>query len=348
MRVEAVLRNPPIADVPKLARLAEDIGFDGLAIPEIKLDPFVAATLAADATERLRISTAVALAFPRSPTVTAYSARSIHDLARGRFTLGLGTQVKAHIERRFGVPWGAPAARLREYVQAVRAVWQSWEQGTPLAFEGQYYRLSLMTPEFSPGPSPFGPVPIHVGAVNALNLRLAGELCDGVRLHPFCTPDYLRQVVWPNLRRGADQGGSTNRFEVSGGGFIVTGATPAEIAAGRKLARRQVGFYASTPTYAPVLDLHGWGELGGQLRRLIAAQRWDDLASLITDDVLDELCIAGEYDVIADKVADRLGGLVDWISLPMPDADPADRTRLRSALERLRAIPTATGLSAIA
>lgn len=341
MRVEAVLRNPPIADVTRLARLAEKTGFDGLAIPEIALDPFVAATLAASATQRLRVSTAVALAFPRSPTVTAYAARTIHDLARGRFALGLGTQVKAHVERRFGVAWSAPAARLREYVLALRAVWRSWQQGEPLSFEGEHYRLTLMTPEFSPGPSPYGPIPVHIGAVNALNLRLAGELCDGVRLHPFCTAEYLRRIVWPNLRLGGEHASpATDGFDVIGGGFVVTGDSAAAVAAGREQARRQVAFYASTPTYAPVLELHGWVDLGGRLRRLIADQRWDELAALVTDDVLDAFCISGEYEEIADRVAERLGGLVDWISLPMPEVDAASPSRLAGALERLRAIPS--------
>ena len=342
MRVEAVLRNPPLADVARLARQAEALGFDGLAIPEIKRDPFVLATLAAQATSRIRISTAVALAFPRSPTVAAYAARSVSDLAQGRFVLGLGTQVKAHVERRFGVSWSAPSDRLRDYIGAVRAVLECWHTGAPLDFDSEHYRLSLMTPEFSPGSSDYGPIPIQIGAVNARNLELAAEVCDGVRLHPFCTPEYTRQVVRPHLAAGVDRAGrSAGQVEIVGGGFIITGPSSAQVKRGRDEARRQIGFYASTPTYAPVLALHGWADFGGQLRRLIARQQWDELASAIDDEVLDAFCIAAPYEELAGAIAAKLGGLVNWIALPLPER-VVGRDRFRSMIEQLRGIPEAS------
>jgi probable F420-dependent oxidoreductase len=339
MRIEAIVRDPPLNHLPSLVQRLEQLGFDGVAIPEVKRDPFVVAAAVASASRTLRLSTAVALAFPRSPTSAAYSARSLHDLSGGRFVLGLGSQVRGHIERRFGVPWSAPVERLRDYIGAVRAVWRSWETGEPPQFDSQHYRISLMTPDFSPGPSEHAPVPIHIGAVNVNMLRLAAQTCDGVRLHPFCTSRYFSDVVLHTLKQGASSAGrSLNSLEIIGGGFIAAGASDESVAAARESIRRQIAFYASTRGYAPVLDLHGWAGLGGELRRLIAEQRWAELGSLVTDEMLDAFCVAGTYDRIGRIVRERHGGQVDTLTLNVP-ADESHDDQLAQLVSELRAIP---------
>ena len=338
MRVEAILRDPPLDQIPVLAQRLERLGFDGVAIPEVKRDPFVIAALTGSASTSLRISTAVALAFPRSPTVAAYSARTLHDLSGGRFVLGLGTQVRGHVERRFGMPWSAPVERLREYINAVRAVWRSWDEGEGPNIEGQHYRVTLMTPEFSPARNAHAPIPIQIGAVNIQMLRLAGELCDGVRLHPFCTAEYLRKVVMPSLTEGAERAGrSLSQVEIVSGGFIATGPDERTVDAAREEIRRLVAFYASTRSYAPVLELHGWADLGGQLRRLIAQQRWPELPSVVTDEVLDAFCIAGSHDRIAASVSESVGGQVDTVTLIVPQDETRD-DELAQLVQDLRRI----------
>jgi probable F420-dependent oxidoreductase len=339
MRVEAIVRDPPLTHLPMLVQRLERLGFDGVAIPEVKRDPFVVAAAVASTSSSLRLSTAVALAFPRSPTSAAYSARTLHDLSGGRFVLGLGTQVRGHIERRFSVPWSAPVERLRDYIGTIRAVWRSWETGESPQFEGQHYRISLMTPDFSPGPNEHAPIPIHIGAVNVNMLRLAAETCDGVRLHPFCTPRYFSDVVLPTMEHGASQvGRSLDTLEIAGGGFITTGPDDESVRAARESVRRQIAFYASTRGYAPVLELHGWAELGGALRRLIAQQRWSELGSLVTDEMLDEFCVAGTYDLVGAKVRAVHGEQVDTVTLDVV-ADESHEEALAQLVGELRAIP---------
>jgi probable F420-dependent oxidoreductase len=343
MRVEAIVRDPELHQLPALAERLERLGFDGLSIPEIKRDPFVLAGQVGSASFSLRIATGVALAFPRSPTVTAYSSRTIHDLTGGRFVLGLGTQVRGHIERRFGVPWAAPVQRLREYIEVVRAVWRTWDAGDGLSVDGQHYRVSLMTPEFSPSPNAHAAIPIQIGAVNTHMLRLAGEACDGVRLHPFCTPRYLQEVALPNLASGAEiSGRPLSALEIVSGGFIATGPDEQTVVTTREEIRRQIAFYASTRGYAPVLELHGWSELGGELRRLIVRQGWSEMATLITDEMLDAFAVAGAYEHVGPLVKARLGGLVDTLSLNVP-ADEAHDEAFASLVRELQRIPGRDG-----
>uniref|UniRef100_A0A831TA42 TIGR03617 family F420-dependent LLM class oxidoreductase n=1 Tax=Thermorudis peleae TaxID=1382356 RepID=A0A831TA42_9BACT len=343
MRVEATLGDVPWDEIPGLAQAIEAMGFDGIAQPELKRDPFLPLALAAAVTRRVRLATAVAIAFPRSPMVVACTARGLHDLSRGRFVLGLGTQVRGHIERRFGVTWASPGPRLREYVQALRAVWATWQHGTPLSFRGRFYSLSLMTPEFDPGPSEHGLPKIHLAGVNRYNLRLAGKLADGLRVHPFSTPEYTRDVIWPNVVEGASRAGrSLDDFELVGGGFIATGATEEEIRAARERARYRIAFYGSTRSYRPVLEHHGWGHLNDVLYRLAGQGRWDELAAAVPDEVLDAFCISGTYDTIAAAVGARLEGLVDTVNFPLP-ADPyAPDERYLAALEGVKRLAAAT------
>ncbi len=345
MKIETIIPDSAFEQIPALARRLEELGFDGLAQPELKHDPFVALALAAPVTQRLTLATSVAIAFPRSPMVVAYQAHDLQRLSRGRFVLGLGTQVKGHIERRFSTTWDSPGPRLREYVLALRAIWKTWQTGEPLDFQGRFYRFSLMTPEFDPGPIPYHPIPIEIAAVNAYNARLAGEIGDGLRVHPMTTPEYLRDVLWPLVREGAARSGrDLHGFRMVGGGFIATGAGESEVRTAREQARYRIAFYASTRTYLPVLEHHGWAELNPKLRRLIAENRWDQLASVIPDEVLDAFCISGTYDTIAKRVRERLEGLVDVLHVA-PPADPLrPDERYLAAIAELKSITPASAM----
>jgi probable F420-dependent oxidoreductase len=325
VQIETGIPDVAWNEVGAWAARAEEMGFDGIGAPELKRDPFVTSTLAAGATSRVRISTSVAIAFPRSPMVVAYQGRNIQDLSEGRFVVGLGTQVKGHIERRFSTTWDSPGPRLREYVESLRAIWDTWQHGTPLNYRGKFYNFTLMTPEFSPPPSDFPPPKVHIAAVNAYNIRLAGELCDGLRVHPFSTPEYTRDIIWPNVRDGAAKSGrSLDDFEMIGTGFIATGPDEETVQKAREDVRYRIAFYASTRTYLPVLEHHGWQDINPKLRDLIAENRWDDLPTAVPDEVLDGFCISGTFDTIVGQIDGRLGGLVDTISLSMP-AEPDDR-----------------------
>ncbi len=320
---------------------SKNLGFDGIATPELKRDPFIPLALAAAETQRVQLTTSVAIAFPRSPTVVAYMSRNLNDLSEGRFVVGLGTQVKGHIERRFSTEWVSPGPRLREYILAMRAIWNTWDHGEPLKFGGKFYNLSLMTPEFSPPPSEFGPIKVQIAAVNEYNIRLAGEICDGLRVHPFSTPSYTREVIWPNVQRGAHRATrSLDSFELIGTGFIATGPDEESVMKAREDARYRISFYASTRTYLPVLEHHGWGDLNPKLRELVARNKWDDLPSVVPDDVLDTFCVSGTYERIADLIGERLGGLVDNISFPLPDDIVHPSDAYLGAIAKLRELPT--------
>jgi probable F420-dependent oxidoreductase len=341
MLVETNLREVPLRELPAEGRLAEALGFDGLTASEIRRDPFIAIALIASATERVQLATSVAIAFPRSPMLVAYQTRNLQDLSAGRFSVGLGTQVRGHVERRFSAVFGKPGPHLKEYVESLRAIWRCWQEGAPLDYQGAYYRFSLMTPEFSLGESPY-PTRIHLAAVNPYNVALAATHADALRVHAFCTPEYLRDVIWPHAREAAVAAGrELDEFEMIGCGFIATGADEDAVGAAREEARRRVAFYGSTPSYRAVFEHHGWNDLGPALRRLIAAGRWQDMPGLISDEVLNGFCFAATYDRIADVVERRLGGLVDRLAMPFP-SDAADGSeRLRGALRDLQQIPTA-------
>ncbi len=344
MRIEATLNDVPWAEIPARARAIERLGFDSIAQPELKRDPFLPLTLAASATERVELATAVAIAFPRSPMVAAYMAWNLQEMSHGRFVLGLGTQVKGHIERRFATVWDSPGPRLRDYVTGVRAVWEAWQHQTPLNFKGAFYRMDLMTPEFSPPPLDVPPPKVHIAAVNTYNIQLAGELCDGLRVHGFSTPAYTRDVIWPNVAIGAKRSGrSLADFSMVGGGFIATGATEEEVQKARENIRYRIAFYASTRTYLPVLEHHGWGAMNGELRRLIAQNRWGDLASVVPDEVVDTFCVSGTYAEIVPRVRARDEGLVDCIGFSLPANVDAPSADYLAALDGLRQLtPAAT------
>ena len=341
-KVDPRLRAPEQAlDIHRVvedAALVEDLGYDGLMVEETKQDPYIVMALAAQATTRLKVGTAVAIAFPRSPTVTAMSAWTLQKLSRGRFTLGLGTQVKGHIERRFGMKWQAPGPWMRDYVLALRALWDSWQHGTRLDFHSPHYDLSLQVPLFTPDPIEHPAIPVHLAAVNAYLCQVAGEVADGVRPHPVCTAHYIREVMWPALRRGAARARrSLDGFSVSIKPLIAS--APDEEGLERRIrdVRARVAFYASTPAYVACFDIHGLGDLARELQALWKAQRWEEMPARISDDVLDLYAVVGTYDEIVDKLRARYGALVTNCEFSIPVRGPADAERLRAMVTALRA-----------
>lgn len=337
MRVIYPLSNRNVRAVAAEAAWAEAMGYDGVASSDTAHDPFLALTLAATATARVTLETHVAIAFPRSPMVVAYTARDLQDLSGGRFRLGLGTQVKGHIERRFSTPWESPGPKLREYIQALRHIWQSWDRGERLDFQGKFYRFSLMTPFFSPGPGPHRPPPIFNAAVNGYNCRVAGEVSDGLVLHTFTSAEYVRQVVQPNLQAGAEKAGRNPAdVKVNGGGFIVTGRNRAAVQDALAETRRRIAFYASTRTYFPVLECHGFREIGERLHQLSLEGQWAEMGGLVSDEMLDAFAVIGEYDEIADKLLARYRGLVDEVSLSVATGGTADESEVRRIIRRLQ------------
>lgn len=302
-----------------MAERAEAAGYDGLWLSEVRHDPFLAAALAATVTDRLELGTSIALAFVRSPMSTAVLAHDLQALTGGRFVLGLGTQVKAHITRRFSLPWGQPAQRLREYVQALRAIWAAWDSGDPLDFTGEFYTHTLMPPTFVPEPHAFGPPPVLLAGVGPALTEVAGEVADGFLPHGFTTERYLREVTLPALRRGrarADVLGAP--ISVYGAPMIVTGRTEAERQAAAAAVRGQIAFYASTPAYRPILELHGWGELGAELHARSRAGRWAELPALIDDEVLNTFAVVAAPDRVVAELDRRFGRLFDRLTLSLP------------------------------
>ncbi|MBK8133806.1 MAG: TIGR03617 family F420-dependent LLM class oxidoreductase [Gammaproteobacteria bacterium] len=325
MKVFTTIPQDNLRKVPAAARAIEAAGYDGIMTMENAHEPFLPLAVAATATERVELITGIAIAFARSPMVVANAGWDLQAAAPGRVVLGLGSQIKAHNEHRFSVAWSAPAPRMREYVQALRAIWACWKGEGALAFRGEHYRFTLMTPNFIPEDFP-GPLPaVTIAAVGPAMLRVAGEVCDGVRLHPFCTRAYLEQVVLPELATGWARGGRRREhFEISGGGFIATGPDDEAVARMVEWVRYRVAFYASTPAYWPVLAQHGLEELGAKLNRMTKAGQWDRIAAEIPDDVVNLFAAIGRHDEIAAAIAKRFGGASDAIFASVATAVPAD------------------------
>jgi probable F420-dependent oxidoreductase len=321
-----------VADSPlqveDAAARAERDGYDGFAAPEARHDVFPALTLAARATGTIMLQSAIAVAFARNPMNLAILANDLQLISGGRFQLGLGSQVQAHIERRFAMPWGQPAARMEEFVAAVRAIWDAWRTGGRLAFRGDFYRHTLMTDFFNPGPNAFGNPPILLAAVGERMTAVAGRAADGLLVHPLTSVGYLRERTLPALREA--RGGALDGFTLGLSAFVVLGADDKARAEAERAVRGQIAFYASTPAYRAVFDLHGWGALADQLNGLSRRQAWDEMAALITDDVLDTFAVAGD---VARGLRERFGGIIDRISLYTPyEVDPALVAEVRTAL----------------
>jgi probable F420-dependent oxidoreductase len=318
-------------DVEAAAVAAEADGYDGFAAPETSPDVFTALALAARATSTITLQSGIAVAFARNPMNVAVLANDIQLISGGRFQLGLGSQVRPHIERRFSMPWGHPAARMEEFIAAIRAIWSSWASGQRLAFRGAFYQHTLMTDFFNPGPNPHGSPPVMLAAVGALMTGVAGRAADGMLCHSFTTEAYLRERTVPALRAAR---GDLDGFTLCLPALVVMGSdetTRAEAEAG---VRAQIAFYGSTPSYRPVLDLHGWGELHERLNQLSRRQQWAEMGKLITDDVLSAFAVAGSPAQVAATLQQRFGDIIDRISLYTPYS--ADRAQLAAVTAALR------------
>jgi probable F420-dependent oxidoreductase len=319
MRVETGIPLNDWQAVGAAARAAEQAGFDGIVSFEIQNDPFVPLAFAAVATERIELGTGIAVAFPRSPMVVAQLAHDLHRQSGG---------------------WTAPARRMRGYVEVLRAIWRCWEPGEPLRYEGKHYRFTLMTPEFSPPATGLGRLPVSIAAVGPAMLRVAGRVCDGVRLHGFATRRYVEQVCLPNLEEGlARSGRPRSSFEVWGAGFVATGADEAEVQAQLEAIRYRVAFYGSTRSYHGVLAVHGWQELGMKLHEMSRRGRWSEMAAEVPDDVVRAFAAVGTYQELAAAIEERFGGVSDTVTLGFgPEVDPG---LVRELVDDVRRIPSA-------
>jgi probable F420-dependent oxidoreductase len=324
LKVDGALVTTALADVPARARELEAAGYDGVFTFESSHDPFFPLLLAAEHTERIELTTAIAIAFARNPMNLASIAYDLQLASKGRFNLGLGTQIKPHIEKRFSMPWSHPADRMREFILAMRAIWASWADGGKLDFRGEYYRHTLMTPFFNPGPNPYGNPKIFLAAVGERMTEVAGEAADGILLHGFTTEQYVRDVTLPALERGwAKAGKQRSDFELSGPMFVVTGTNEEEYESARRGTKQQIAFYGSTPAYRGVLELHGWGDLQGELNRLSKQGDWVQMGELIDDAMLGTFAVTGEPEEIPGKLLARYGDIVDRVSFYAPyKSDP--------------------------
>jgi probable F420-dependent oxidoreductase len=311
---DATLPPVSLSAIPAIARAAESMGFATLWSTETIHDPFLPAALIAEHTHALGCGTAVAIAFARSPANLAYTAWDLAEASGGRFILGLGTQVKAHIERRYGMPWPeSVVGQLREQIGAIRAFWHSWQTNQPLNFRGEHYKLTLMSPFFNPGLIKFPDIPIYIAGVNKGLARLAGEVAQGFHAHPFHTPRYMKEVILPAIKQGAARAGrSRTEIKVSTSAFVVTSSEE------EAFVRAQIAFYASTPSYRPVMELHGWGDTAMQLSALAAHGRWADMPGLISDEILGECAVIASADGLPAALTDRYHGLVDRLGLYLP------------------------------
>lgn len=334
MRIDGHL-DTDLGMVPRRVRDLERLGYDGAVSVETSHDPFLPLALAAEHSERIELLTNVAIALARTPMTVAYTAYDLHVLSEGRMVLGLGSQIRPHVTKRFGMPWSAPAARMREFILAVRAIWRSWQDGAGLSFRGDFYQHTLMTPFFTPAPSTFGLPRIFLGALGELMTAVAGEVADGVLVHPFATAAYIRERTIPAVERGLARGGRSRAdFQVGVAPFVITGDDEHAMAAAREAVRRQVAFYGSTPAYRVVLELHGWGEAQDQLNALSKRGRWAEMAGVVTDEMLRTFAVEAPLDRVVEALRERYGGLCDrmgFLSSPIGDEE-----RWRALLADLR------------
>lgn len=320
-----------------VAKLAEERGYDGLSTAETAHDSFLPLVIAAEHTSRIQIGTSVAIAFPRSPMVTAMIAWDLQRFSKGRFILGLGTQVKGHNQRRFSVPWVPPAPRIREYVQSLKAIWNTFQTGERLNYVGEHYSFTLMTPNFNPGPIEQPHIPVHIAAVNERNAFVAGEVCDGIKLHSFNTMNYTRDVLLPQVEAGLKKSGrSRDQFEICGGGFLATGKTMSDAEQAAQDVKRQISFYGSTRTYQKVFDHHGWGATTATLHEMSLQGKWAEMPGVIPDEMLNEFAVVAPYDKVVDEIRARYGGVCDRVGFGAQVRGPEDEEALRHIVKELQ------------
>jgi probable F420-dependent oxidoreductase len=330
MKVDGGLIVQHLADVAARARALEAAGYDGAVSAEIASDPFLPLALAAEHTERLELMTSIAVAFARNPMLLANVGHDLNAFSKGRFILGLGSQIRPHIQKRFSMPWGRPASRMREFILAMRAVWDCWYRAKPLDFRGEFYTHTLMTPMFTPTNTQYGPPRVFLAAVGPRMTEVAGEAADGLIAHAFTTDRYVRDVTLPALERGLARAGRRREdFEITCPVFVVTGRDEQSFAASKSAVCKQIAFYGSTPAYREVLDSYGWGALQPELNRLSKVGQWDEMGRLVTDEVLDAFAIVGAPREIAGRLEARYGGVFDRILGGVAAGEPDEAERLR-------------------
>jgi probable F420-dependent oxidoreductase len=328
MKVDASLTGS-ITDAGGRAEALEAAGYSGAWTAETAHDPFLPLALAAAETSEIELGTSIAVAFARNPMLLANIGWDLQALSQGRFVLGLGSQIKPHITKRFSMEWSRPAARMREMIQAIRAIWDTWLNGTPLQFRGEFYRHTLMTPFFSPPASDLGdlgPPRIFLAGVGELMTEVAGEVCDGFFCHGFTTEKYLREVTLPALERGRAKAGTTMEgFEIVGPSFVVTGSDDEQLERAAAATRQQIAFYGSTPAYRPVLEIHGWGGLQDELNALSKQGRWVEMGDLVDDEILSTFAVVGPPESIAPELGRRYADVISRISFYAPYESDAER-----------------------
>lgn len=324
-----------LGGAPESARKLEAAGYDGVMSIETAHDPFFPLLRAAEATERVELLTSIAVALSRTPMLLANIGHDLNAFSEGRFIMGLGSQIQPHITKRFSMPWSKPAARMREFISAMHAIWDCWYDGKKLDFRGDFYTHALMTPMFTPTDIEHGRPKVFLAAVGPLMTEVAAEVADGIILHAFTTEKYMREVTLPAIEKGlAKSGRDRSQFQISYPGFVVTGRTEEEFNATKSAVSKQIAFYGSTPAYAPVLGVHGWGDLQPELNRMSKQGQWDEMGTLITDEILAEFAVVGETDDAADKFKSRFGDIVDRTTAGFAARDDDHR---KSILENLRA-----------
>lgn len=351
MKVETVILGPdtdqykgegqPVTNIRHISEVSkrmEDLGFDGVTTPEAGHDPFLPIPLIAEHTDRISIGTNVAIAFPRSPMVTAQIAWDLQQLSGGRFRLGLGTQVKAHVTRRYATPWtGGPGPRLREYLECMRAMFDTFAGKEPRYYEGEHYNFSLMNPFFNPGPIDYAAPAVQIAAVNPYMATLAGELCDGLRLHPISTFDFTNKRVLPAVAKGAEKAGRAgSEIDIVGAPFLCLAKDEASLRAAMEDQKQHIAFYASTPTYHSVLEHHGWMDTAAELHRMTREGKWNELSKCITDDMLEEWAIVSTWDDFPEKCRARCDGIFDTVLLDLPPDARADDDFVRTTIAALK------------
>lgn len=330
MKFDAQLGVYDFTEVPQEAQRLEGLGLDALWTFETSHEPFIPLAFAATATERIQLGTNIAVAFARTPMAAAMAAWDLSRASGGRFKLGLGTQVRAHIERRFGAAFDRPAARVKEYIQCVRAIWDNWQNGSKPDFEGEFYRFRLMNPFFNPGPIDHPRIPIYLAGVNPTILRTAGEVADGVHVHPFHSVRYLKEVARPAIDEGARrQGKSVEDLELYAPVFAITGFNGEEISQREAFVRQQIAMYASTPSYRVMMELHGWLPAAEKLSKMVRLGEWDAISAEISDEMMDTFAVSAPPEKLPALLRERYAGLLDRVSLyyPLPREDPAERWR---------------------
>ena len=334
LKVDGVIGGE-LAGIPDAAKALEAAGYDGALSAETSHDPLLPLALAAEHTEKLQLGTGITVAFARTPMTLAYTARDLQVLSKGRLLLGLGSQIKPHIEKRFAMPWSHPAPRMREFILALRAVWDCWDNDTPLKFEGEFYRHTLMTPFFHPGRNPYGPPKVLLAAVGEHMTEVAGEVADGMLVHPFTNERYLREVTLPAIERGAAKAGASRKDrELQLPVFVVTGRDENEKEKAATAVRQQIAFYGSTPAYRGVLAVHGWGDLQPELNRLSKQGEWQKMGDAVDDEILHTFAVVAEPDAVATAIRKRWEGLVERVSFYIPYAiDEKETTAFVTALQ---------------